>query len=138
MMTAAGIGAAAAGVFHLATHAFFKALLFLGAGSVIHSLRDPNGQDPLGLEFDPNDIRLMGGLKDRLPKTFWAYLIGALALAGIPPLAGFWSKDEIVLEAFLKGLERGQTSAAWPFQAAFVCLLAAAFLTAFYMTRQVD
>ncbi|MBN1887714.1 MAG: NADH-quinone oxidoreductase subunit L [Thermoflexales bacterium] len=161
MISAVGMGAAAAGVFHLATHAFFKALLFLGAGSVIHALehahhrRTTDDRRPTtaadeqlathnsqptthNIPFDPNDIRLMGGLKDRLPRTFWAYLVGALALAGVPPLAGFWSKDEILLESFLKGVEEHSVGGvAWPFQLAFGLLLAAEFLTAFYMTRQV-
>ncbi len=149
MITAVGMGAAAAGVFHLATHAFFKALLFLGAGSVIHAMEHghhaTNDHRLLtnNHEFDPNlsadqagDIRHMGGLKNRLTKTFWAYLVGALALAGVPPLAGFWSKDEIVLEAFIKGFG-SKGAALWPYQLAFVFLLVAAFFTAFYMTRQV-
>jgi NADH-quinone oxidoreductase subunit L len=75
----------------------------------------------------------MGGLSAKMPLTFWTYVIGAAALAGVPPLAGFWSKDEILAEAFYKGVEGG----AWPFALAFWLLLIAAFLTAFYMTRQV-
>ena len=71
-----------AGFFHLFTHAFFKALLFLGAGSVIHAVHS-------------NNMSEMGGLRKPMPVTFWTFLIGSLALAGIPPLAGFWSKDEI-------------------------------------------
>jgi NADH-quinone oxidoreductase subunit L len=78
-------------------------------------------------------MRLMGGLASRLKLTFWTYVIGAAALAGVPPLAGFWSKDEILAEAYYKG---GQASA-WPFALAFGLLLIAAFFTAFYMTRQV-
>ena len=75
-----------AGFFHLFTHAFFKALLFLGAGSVIHAVHSNNMSD-------------MGGLKEPMPVTFWTMLIGSLALAGILPLAGFWSKDELLLVA---------------------------------------
>ena len=84
MFLAAGVGAFAASIFHLVTHAFFKALLFLGSGSVIHAM---GGEQ---------DMRRMGGLKDRLPVTYWTFLVGSLAIAGIPPLAGFFSKDEIL------------------------------------------
>ena len=85
MFLAMGVGAFAAGAFHLMTHAFFKALLFLGSGSVIHAMAGEQ------------DMRKMGGLKKYLPVTFWTMLIGTLAIAGIPPLAGFFSKDEILL-----------------------------------------
>src|ERR1051326_2736936 len=88
MFLAAGVGAFTAGVFHLFTHAFFKACLFLGAGSVIHAM---SGEQ---------DMRKMGGLRRRLPVTYWTYLIAALALTGIPPTAGFFSKDRILLEAY--------------------------------------
>jgi len=91
MFLGVGVGAPIAAMFHLATHAFFKALLFLGSGSVIHAL---GGQQ---------DMRHMGGLKPKLPITYWTMLIGGLALAAIPPLAGFWSKDEIVNSAFFRG-----------------------------------
>ena len=91
MFLAMGVGAFGAGIFHLYTHAFFKALLFLGAGAVIHAL---HGEQ---------DIRNMGGLKRRLPITYWTFLIGALAIAGVPGLAGFFSKDEILFEAFAEG-----------------------------------
>src|SRR5438067_1324060 len=90
MFLGVGVGAPIAAMFHLATHAFFKALLFLGSGSVIHAL---GGQQ---------DMRHMGGLKPKLPITYWTMLIGGLALAAIPPLAGFWSKDEIVNSAFFR------------------------------------
>jgi NADH-quinone oxidoreductase subunit L len=153
MVSAVGMGATVAGIFHLATHAFFKALLFLGAGSVIHAMEHGHhivehahghGEPGRGskktqryrhaIPFDPNDMRLMGGLGSRMPLTFWTYVIGAAALAGLPPLAGFWSKDEILAEAFHKGLgDHGNPM----FAIAFFLLLAAAFLTAFYMTRQV-
>src|SRR5438046_1767386 len=86
MFLAMGVGAYAAGVFHLYTHAFFKALLFLGSGAVIHAL---HGEQ---------DIRNMGGLRKELPITYWTFLIGALAISGIFPLAGFFSKDEILYE----------------------------------------
>jgi NADH-quinone oxidoreductase subunit L len=91
MFLGVGVGAPIAAMFHLATHAFFKALLFLGSGSVIHAL---GGEQ---------DMRRMGGLRGKLPVTYWTMVIGGLALAAIPPLAGFWSKDEIVGAAFLHG-----------------------------------
>ena len=89
MFLAAGVGAFAAGVFHLMTHAFFKALLFLGSGSVIHAMAGEQ------------DMQRMGGLRKHLPVTFVTMLIGTLAIAGIPPFAGFFSKDEILYRAFL-------------------------------------
>lgn len=89
MFVAMGLGAFTAGMFHVTTHAFFKALLFLGAGSVIHGL---SGEQ---------DTRKMGGLKDVMPTTFKTFFIGTIAIAGIPPLAGFFSKDEILLNAFI-------------------------------------
>ena len=88
MFLAAGVGAYGAAVFHLGTHAFFKALLFLGSGSVIHAMAGEQ------------DMRKMGGLKKHLPMTYWTFLIATLAIAGIPPLAGFFSKDEILAGAF--------------------------------------
>ena len=88
MFLACGVGAFGAGVFHLMTHAFFKALLFLGAGSVIHAL---SGEQ---------DMRRMGGLRTRIPVTFWTMMVGTVAIAGFPPLAGFFSKDEILWRAF--------------------------------------
>src|SRR5712692_6963441 len=91
MFLACGVGAFAAGIFHLMTHAFFKALLFLGAGSVIHSL---GGEQ---------DLRRMGGLKNDLPITYWTFVIGALAIAGLPPFAGFFSKDEILFRTYASG-----------------------------------
>ena len=91
MFLAMGVGAFGAGIFHLYTHAFFKALLFLGSGAVIHAL---HGEQ---------DIRNMGGLKRDLPVTYWTFLIGALAIAGVPLLSGFFSKDEILYEAFREG-----------------------------------
>ncbi|MBV6517646.1 MAG: NADH-quinone oxidoreductase subunit L [Candidatus Brocadia sp.] len=112
MFLACGVGAFTAGVFHLMTHAFFKALLFLGSGSVIHAL---SGEQ---------DIRKMGGLKSHIPVTYKTFLIGTVAIAGIPPFAGFFSKDEILLEAFVRG-----NFIYWSLGAI------AALLTAFYMFR---
>ena len=114
MFLAAGVGAFGVAIFHLYTHAFFKALLFLGSGSVIHAL---SGEQ---------DMRKMGGLWRRIPWTFWTFLVGTLAIAGIPPLAGYYSKDEILLGA----LGTGRT-------ALFGLALLAALLTACYMTRLV-
>ncbi len=111
MMMGAGVGAFGAGIFHLMTHAFFKALLFLGAGSVIHAL---SGEQ---------DIRRMGGLDRRLPWTHATFLIAVLAIGGIFPLSGFFSKDEILWNAFR-----------WS-PVLWLLGLAGAFLTAFYMTR---
>jgi NADH-quinone oxidoreductase subunit L len=88
MFIALGLGAYTTAFFHVTTHAFFKALLFLGAGSVIHAM---GGEQ---------DIRFMGGLKDKIPTTYKTFLIGTIAIAGIPPLAGFFSKDEILAFAF--------------------------------------
>jgi len=115
MFLAAGVGAFGAAVFHLFTHAFFKACLFLGAGSVIHAM---GGEQ---------DMRKMGGLRPRLPITYWTYLIAALALAGIPPTAGFFSKDRILLEAY--------SSPHGSFGLWLVGWITAG-LTAFYMFRQ--
>jgi NADH-quinone oxidoreductase subunit L len=130
MVAAVGMGAFVAGMFHLVTHAFFKALLFLSAGSVILGMERghhhlPHHGDQHEDVFDPGDMRNMGGLRKQMPVTFWLYLIGALALAGIFPLAGFWSKDEILADAFHK------------FPAVYWMLTIAAFLTAFYMGRQI-
>ena len=91
MFLAMGVGAYTAGIFHLYTHAFFKALLFLGSGAVIHALAGEQ------------DIRHMGGLKDKLPITYWTFLIGSLAIAGVPGLAGFFSKDEILFKTYEGG-----------------------------------
>ena len=91
MFLAMGVGAYATGIFHLYTHAFFKALLFLGSGAVIHALAGEQ------------DLRKMGGLKDQLPITYWTFLIGAIAIAGVPGLAGFFSKDEILFETYTTG-----------------------------------
>jgi NADH-quinone oxidoreductase subunit L len=150
MVAAVGMGAFTAGMFHLVTHAFFKALLFLSAGSVILGLErghhylsyheghgnpkspdfgHPATESPDSVHseevFDPGDMRNMGGLRKQMPVTFWLYLIGTLALAGIFPLAGFWSKDEILADAQLH------------YPLVFILLTIAAFFTAFYMGRQI-
>ncbi len=116
MMLACGVGAFGVGVFHVMTHAFFKALLFLGSGSVIHAMSNEQ------------DMRVMGGLKSKLPVTYWTFLVGTLALAGIFPLAGFFSKDEILWKAFSSDL-----GGVAPWALGFL----AAGLTAFYMMRLV-
>jgi NADH-quinone oxidoreductase subunit L len=124
MVAAAGIGAYTAAAFHLAMHAFFKALLFLGAGSVIHGVE--HGAMHAGGEADAQDMRAMGGLAGRMPVTFAAFLAGGLSLAGFPLLtAGFWSKDEILASALHAS------------PAVFIVLAAAALLTAFYTARQI-
>src|SRR5215207_2395688 len=156
MVAAVGMGAFVGGMFHLITHAFFKALLFLSAGSVIlgverghHHLahahhpkrsnskkkgkharakaeaRHEQTREEQGEHFDAGDMRNMGGLRKTMPVTFWLYMIGTLALAGIVPFAGFWSKDEILLDASNH------------FPVIYVLLSIAAFLTAFYMGRQI-
>jgi NADH-quinone oxidoreductase subunit L len=112
MFLACGIGAYTAAIFHLMTHAFFKALLFLSAGSVIHAL---SGEQ---------DIRKMGALKSKIPWTHALFLVGTLAIAGIFPLAGFWSKDEIMAHAFVQGD-----------YALYAMADVGAFLTDFYMFR---
>ena len=154
MVAALGIGAYVAALFHLITHAFFKALLFLGSGSVIHGVEhgfhhahshnghghDAHGHDAHGHKAypipradgaldpnDPQDMRNMGGLLQRMPITGWTFIIGGLALSGFPLVtAGFWSKDEILAAAWY-----GQNT--W----VFWTLAVAAFLTAFYTARQI-
>ncbi|MFH1184426.1 MAG: NADH-quinone oxidoreductase subunit L [Chloroflexota bacterium] len=136
MVAGVGMGAFAGGMFHLVTHAFFKALLFLSAGSIIlglerghHHMAHGHGQNHAAKSpevFDPNDMRNMGGMRKSMPVTFWLYTVGTLALAGIPPLAGFWSKDEILADALREG-----------FILVYWLLTAAAFFTAFYMGRQI-
>ena len=114
MFLACGVGAFTAGIFHLTTHAFFKALLFLGSGSVIHAM---SGEQ---------DMRKMGGLKDKIPTTYWTIGLATLAIAGIPPLAGFVSKDEILWYSF---------AGPWSNKALWVVGVLTAGLTAFYMFR---
>ena len=111
MFLALGSGAYVAAVFHVMTHAFFKALLFLGSGSVIHAM---SGQQ---------DIRFMGGLKNKLPTTYWTFLVGCLAIAGIVPFSGFFSKDSILLAAYEHN------------KILYMIGLLTAGLTAFYMFR---
>ena len=125
MIAAVGIGAYVAAAFHLITHAFFKALLFLGSGSVIHGME--HGVLHTGKHIDPQDMFNMGGLRKKMPITFWTFLIGGFALSGFPLVtAGFWSKDEILADAFGHGH--------W---AVFFTLALAALLTAFYTMRQI-
>ena len=114
MFLAVGVGAYSAAIFHMVTHAFFKALLFLGAGSVIHGMHDEQ------------DMRRMGGLRNYMPITAGTFIFGWLAIAGIFPFAGFWSKDEILAKAWF-----GHDYALWAVG------VAGALITAFYMTRQV-
>jgi NADH-quinone oxidoreductase subunit L len=112
MFAALGVGAFTAAIFHLITHGFFKGLLFLGSGSVIHAVHDEQ------------DMRKMGGLRKKIPQTYWTMLIGAIAISGIPPLAGFFSKDEILGESFKLG-----------FQWVWAIGIVVAVMTAFYMFR---
>jgi NADH-quinone oxidoreductase subunit L len=112
MFLAMGVGSFAAGIFHVVTHAFFKALLFLGAGAVIHGMHDEE------------DIQKMGGLKEHLPTTYKTFLVATLAISGIPPLSGFFSKDEILWKTFSHGY--------WPL---WILVAIGAGLTAFYMFR---
>jgi NADH-quinone oxidoreductase subunit L len=112
MFAALGVGAFSAAIFHLMAHGFFKGLLFLGSGSVIHAVHDEQ------------DMRRMGGLAKRIPVTYWTMLVGSLAIAGIPPLAGFFSKDEILGEAFKLGFP-------WVWAIGVIVAL----MTAFYMFR---
>jgi NADH-quinone oxidoreductase subunit L len=120
MMAALGVGAFGPALFHLFTHAFFKALLFLGAGSVSHASGTFN-------------MRYMGGLARAMPATYAVTLIGGLSLVGIAPLSGFWSKDEILTGAWLGG----GLVAPWVSQLVFGLLLAAVLLTAFYTLRMI-
>jgi NADH-quinone oxidoreductase subunit L len=152
MVAAVGIGAYGAAVFHLLSHSFFKALLFLGSGSVIHGVEHghehtehAHGHDadarahedahdaPSAPAFDAQDMRNMGGLRKRMPITFYTFLAGGLALAGFPFItAGFWSKDEILADAF-NGLSHGSPIATL----VFIVLAFSALLTAFYTGRQI-
>src|SRR5205823_5632576 len=111
MFLGVGVGAYANGMFHLMTHAFFKALLFMAAGIVIHALAGEQ------------DLRKMGGLRRFLPRTYWAFMVGALALAGVPPFSGFFSKDSILAAALAHG---------WYGQILWVAGMVGAFLTGLY------
>ncbi len=126
MIAALGIGAYVAAAFHLITHAFFKALLFLGSGSVIHGME--HGVLHTGNHsVDPQDMFNMGGLRNKMPITFWTFVIGGFALSGFPLItAGFWSKDEILADAWGHG-----------HLVVFLTLALAAFMTAFYTMRQI-
>jgi NADH-quinone oxidoreductase subunit L len=127
MFLGVGTGVYVSGVFHLVTHAFFKALLFLGSGSVIHAMH--HAYHATHSREDAQDMRNMGGLRRYMPVTFWLMLIATLAIAGIPPFSGFFSKDEILAAAFARG-------AGTPVYYLFYAMgLVAALLTAFYMAR---
>jgi NADH-quinone oxidoreductase subunit L len=157
MIAAVGMGAYVAGLFHLITHAIFKALLFMGSGSIIHGMEhghhhyvdhhkghghdshgghdshdshDHHGHD----DFDPQDMRTMGGLRHQMPWTFWTYIIGTMALAGIFPFAGFWSKDEILAHA---SWNMNALPNSWIYPVVYGLLTLAAICTAFYMGRQI-
>jgi NADH-quinone oxidoreductase subunit L len=127
MFLGVGTGAYVSGIFHLVTHAFFKALLFLGSGSVIHAMH--HAYHATHSHEDAQDMRNMGGLKQYLPATFWLMLIATLAISGIPPFSGFFSKDEILAAAFARGGEQ-------PLYYAYYAMgIVAALITAFYMAR---
>jgi len=125
MFLALGVGAFVAGFFHVLTHAFFKALLFLGSGSVIHAMHHAHHHAGIH-DKDAQDIRNMGGLRKFMPATFWTFLVATVAIAGFPPFAGFFSKDEILWKTF-----------ASDHRALWVIGAVAALLTAFYMFRLV-
>jgi len=127
MFLGVGSAAFASGIFHLVTHAFFKALLFLGAGSVIHAMH--HAYHATHSHEDAQDMRNMGGLRQHLPVTFWLMAIATLAIAGIPPFSGFFSKDEILASAFARGADTPV------FYLYYGLGVVAAFLTAFYMAR---
>ena len=133
MFMASGVGAFFVAIFHVVTHAFFKACLFLGSGSVIHAMHhvehDVREKGHTG-DFDAQDMRTMGGLKRFMPRTRWTYLIATLAISGIPLTAGFFSKDEILYKAFEFGFDGH--AFAWFVWAVGI---GTALLTAFYMTR---
>ncbi|HET7424497.1 MAG TPA: NADH-quinone oxidoreductase subunit L, partial [Gemmatimonadales bacterium] len=127
MFLGVGTGVYVTGIFHLVTHAFFKALLFLGSGSVIHAMH--HAYHATHAHEDAQDMRNMGGLKRYMPVTFWLMAIATLAISGIPPFSGFFSKDEILAMAFARGAEQ-------PVYYLFYGLgVLAALLTAFYMAR---
>ena len=140
MFIGVGVGAYAAGIFHLVTHAFFKALLFLGSGSVIFAMH--RAMHHTGSHADAQDMRNMGGLRAYMPWTFALMWIATLAIAGIPPLSGFFSKDEILASVFARTSHSTLAEASWlgiPGSALLMLIyaigLAAALLTAVYMTR---
>jgi len=138
MFIGVGVGAFASGFFHVFTHAFFKACLFLGAGSVIHAMHERIHDTD-----QSQDIRNMGGLKKFMPYTRWTFLVSCFAIAGAPPLAGFWSKDEILWKAFSTKITAPDTGRleplwvwpSWLGQAIYWVGVLAATMTAFYMFR---
>ncbi len=129
MFLAMGVGAFTAGIFHLMTHAFFKACLFLGSGAVIHSMH--HALHHIHSHDDAQDMRNMGGLSKKMPLTYMTFLAATIAIAGIPGFSGFFSKDEILWQAFANPLHGGLNTLLWLFGAC------AALLTAFYMFRLV-
>ena len=132
MVAAIGVGGYVAGAFHLITHGFFKALLFLASGSVIHGM-EHGAHEVHDHHTDPQNMMFMGGLRKKMPITFWTFLIGGLALSGLPLFtAGFWSKDEIFAEAW-RAWELGEPLGLF----VLIMLAVAALLTAFYTMRQI-
>ncbi len=134
MVAAVAVGAYIAAAFHLITHGFFKALLFLGSGSIIHGM-EHGAEHVHDHHTDPQDMMNMGGLRKKMPITFWTFVVGGFALSGFPIItAGFWSKDEILAVAFDKGTLEGNTLAL----IIFIVLVLGALLTAFYTARQIS
>ncbi|MAT95596.1 MAG: NADH-quinone oxidoreductase subunit L [Anaerolineaceae bacterium] len=134
MVAAVGLGAYIAAAFHLITHAFFKALLFLASGSVIHGM-EHGAEHVHDHHTDPQDMRYMGGLRHKMPITFWTFVIGGMSLSGLPLVtAGFWSKDEIFADAWFVWTNDAKVLGL----IVFVMLALAAFLTAFYTMRQLS
>jgi NADH-quinone oxidoreductase subunit L len=134
MVAAVGTGAYIAAAFHLITHGFFKALLFLGSGSIIHGM-EHGAEHAHDHHTDPQDMMNMGGLRKKMPITFWTFVIGGFALSGFPIItAGFWSKDEILAVAWNKGAVDGESFAL----IVFIALVVGAILTAFYTGRQIS
>src|SRR5690606_17627051 len=130
MVVGIGIGAYHVALFHLVTHAFFKCLLFLSAGAVIHEMQHLKEKNQL--DIDPQDIRHMGGLRKHMPVTFTVMAIASLALAGLPPTAGYLSKDALLVHAFEWAAIRRGAAGAVPY-----LLLVTSALTAFYIARLV-
>ncbi|MEX1135922.1 MAG: NADH-quinone oxidoreductase subunit L [Balneolales bacterium] len=134
MFLALGSGAYVAAMFHVITHAFFKACLFLGSGSVIHTMNAVDThlrEDGKKVTFDPQDMRFMGGLKKYMPSTYWTFMLATIAIAGIPPLSGFFSKDEILVMTFNAGFGGYGVI----YLVLWAVAMITAFLTAFYMFR---
>ena len=134
MFLALGSGAFIAAMFHVITHAFFKACLFLGSGSVIHAMHEVEHKlenDGKHVHFDPQDMRYMGGLREYMPHTYKTFLIATIAIAGIPPLAGFFSKDEILAMTVNAGVIGAQPI----YFILWGMAMLTAFMTAFYMFR---